>query len=333
MRRKWLPLLALAVISAGFAGCADKEAGGTLTVYSGRSEELVGPLIERFEEESGVEVEVRYADSGELALLIEEEGDKSPADVFYSQSPGPLDYLANKDLLGDIGSRDIEFRDVGFKDPEGKWIGTSARVRVLVYNTELIDEADLPDSVLGLTDPEYKGKVAVAPDNGSFQDFVSALRAQEGDEAAEKWLEDMAANDAKSYADNGAIVEAVSRGEVPMGLVNHYYNLIHQEENPDATTENHYFEEGDAGSMMLVSGAGILESTDSREDADEFVDFLLTEESQKYFTGDDFEYPVVEGVPLADGVPPLDEITVARIDFANLDDLKRTKEMIDSSGL
>src|SRR5688500_13020249 len=186
-----LPLLAAALL-AGAALTACSDDGGRLTVYSGRTENLIGPLLEQFAEETGVKIDVRYADSADLALLIEEEGDNSPADVFLSQSPGAIGYLAANDRLQQLPAETLDLAEARFRDRDGLWVGLSGRIRVRVYNREEVDEADLPDSVLELTDPEYEGRVAVAPSNGSFQDFVTGMRAVEGDDAALEWLEGMA---------------------------------------------------------------------------------------------------------------------------------------------
>src|SRR5690606_16321628 len=197
--------------------------GGTLTVYSGRNEELIQPLLDDFTEETGIGVDVRYGDSADLALLIEEEGGNTPADLFISQSPGAVGYLAEQGRLADIGEDVLGLVDEGDAAEDGTWVGLSGRVRTLVYNTDLVDPATLPDSVLDLTDEEYAGQVALAPTNGSFQDFVTVLRVELGEDEAQAWLDGMAAGDPPTFDGNTAIVEAVGRGEVPMGLVNHYY--------------------------------------------------------------------------------------------------------------
>ena len=329
-RRGLLLLLSTAVIA--LPACSDD--GDRLTIYSGRQENLIGPLLEQFAEETGVKIDVRYADSADLALLVEEEGDNSPADVFLSQSPGAIGYLAANDRLQQLPEETLDLVEERFRDRDGLWVGLSGRIRVLVYNREEVDEADLPDSVLELTDPEYEGRVAVAPSNGSFQDFVTGMRAVEGDDAALEWLEGMADNDAPVYANNNAIVEAVGRGEVPMGLVNHYYNFRAKAEDPDVPSENHIFPDGDIGALLLETGVGVLDTTDQAEDAQRFIDFLLAEEAQRYFSEETFEYPLAAGVEPASGLPPLDDIVTAEVPLAELEGgLSRTRELIGESGL
>jgi len=302
-RATLLAPLAACALAATLTACGGSE---ELTVYSGRSEELVGPLLERFNAETGVDVAVRYGDTAELALLLAEEGEDTPADVFYSQSPGATGYLAGFDLLAGLEPDVLSQVDERFRNADGRWVGVTGRQRVLVYNTELMEEGDLPASVLDVNDAEYAGRVAVAPENGSFQDFVTALRQVEGDDVARSWLTGLAEADAPTYANNNAIVEAVSRGEIEMGLVNHYYNYRFLEENPDAPTRNHVFAGADLGSLVIDSTVSVTAGAADNADADALVAFLLSEESQRYFADETKEYPLAEGVEPTADVPPLD---------------------------
>jgi iron(III) transport system substrate-binding protein len=315
------------------AGCSSGDSD-RLVVYSGRTSNLIGPLLEDFAEESGIGIDVRYDDSANLALLIQEEGDRTPADVFISQSPGAVGFLDGEGRLAELPD------DVIARVPEGDaasdkgWVGLSGRVRTLVYNTDLVDPADLPDSVLDLTDSAYAGQVALAPTNGSFQDFVTVLRDQLGDDEAMAWLEGMAANDPPTFDNNTAIVEAVGRGEVPMGLVNHYYAFRARSEDPDLPVENHYFPDGDLGSTLLVTGASVIGGTDMADEAGQLIDFLLSREAQEFFSEETFEYPLADGVEPSDALPAFDEIAKTRVDLDELGGgLERTTEMIDESGL
>jgi len=304
-----------------------------LTVYSGRSEELVGPILEEFTEATGTEVEVRYADSPELALLIETEGERTPADVFVSQSPGALGYLAGMDALGTLSEDTLALVDEQYRNAAGHWVGVTGRVRVLVVNTDLVDVATLPTSVLDLTDPAYRGQVALAPSNSSFQDFVTAFRETQGDDVAADWLAGMAANDAQVYADNTAIVTAVGRGEVPMGLTNHYYSYRALAEEPDLPLENVFFPDGDIGSLLITTGAAQLAASDQPEQADELIRFLLDESAQTFFTEETFEYPLASDVQPAADLPALASLGVATFDLDDLGGgLSRTLELIEDAG-
>ena len=327
-----VPLVGVLALAALATSCTSD--GERLTVYSGRSEDIIGPLLEDFADETGISIDVRYGDSSDLALLINEEGDRSPADVFLSQSPGAVGFLDQQDLLQPLDESLLELVDEENQAGDGTWVGISGRVRVLVYNTDDVDPADLPDSVLDLTAPEYEGQVAVAPSNASFQDFVTAMRSELGDETASSWLEGMADNDAPVYANNTAIVEAVGRGEVPMGLVNHYYNVRAQQEDPSVPSENHTFPDGDIGALLIVTAASVPASADLPDEAQQLIEFLLSEDAQEFYSEETFEYPLAAGVEPADSLAPLETLSVDTIDFDELGGgLERTRELIEESGL
>ncbi len=324
---------AVVVAIVPLAACSsDRDA---LTVYSGRSADLIQPLLEQFSDETGIAIDFRTGDSPELALLIDAEGGRTPADVFLSQSPGAVGFLDERGRLAELPESVLEQVDGDSRASDGSWVGLSGRVRVLVYNTELVDPADLPESVLDLTDPRYRGMVGVAPANASFQDFVTAMRAQLGDEPTLEWLRGMEANGARTdFANNVAIVEAVGRGEIPMGLVNHYYNVQVKEDDPDLPSENYFFPAGDLGSLLLVTAASVIEGTDRADEARQLVEFLLSAEAQEYFAHETFEYPLAAGVAPDDALPPFDEITVAHVELDDLGGgLQRTEELIDESGV
>jgi iron(III) transport system substrate-binding protein len=305
-----------------------------LTIYSGRTRDLVEPLLDQFSEETGTKINVRYGDSADLALLIDEEGDRSEVDVFISQSPGAVGFLDEQGVLSELDQSVLDLVDEDFRAGDGQWVGLSGRVRVLVYNTELVEESELPESVLDVTSEEFAGRVAVAPNNGSFQDFVTAMRLELGDDVATEWLEGMASNDAPTYSNNTAIVEAVSRGEVPMGLVNHYYLERALNDDPDLPAANHFFAEGDIGSLLITTATAIIEGSEQPEDAQSLVEFLLSEEAQQYFSEETFEYPLARDVPQAESVPPLSSINTTTIDLDGLGGgLARTAELIQDSGL
>jgi iron(III) transport system substrate-binding protein len=331
-RRRGAIALLLLTVAAILPACSSDE--DRLVIYSGRTRNLIDPLLQQFSEETGIAIDVVYDDSANLALAIDEEGSNTPADVFLSQSPGATGYLDGKGRLAALPGDVLSLVAADVKSGDGTWVGLSGRVRTLVYNTDLVAPADLPDSVLDLTAPEFKGQVAVAPTNGSFQDFVTALRVEQGDDIAEEWLGGMAANDSPTYANNLAIVQAVGRGEVPMGLVNHYY--LHQEraENPDLAAANHFFPAGDLGSLLIVTAAAVIEGTDLPDEAAQFIRFMLGADAQQFFADETFEYPLAAGVEPSGDVPPLSEISSTTIDLDELGGgLERTTQLIEQSGL
>jgi iron(III) transport system substrate-binding protein len=304
-------LVSLSLLAVALAGCGGGDStgsdGGSLTIYSGREEELVGPLIDRFEQSSGVDVEVRYGDSAELAATIAEEGNNSPADVFFAQDPGSLGALEGEQLLAELPDEVLDRVPERFRDSDRRWVGTSGRVRVIAYNTDEVPEEEVPESVSELTDPKWKGKVGIAPTNASFQAFVTAMRLIDGDEKAREWLEGMRANDVKVYERNTPIVEAVAAGEIQLGLVNHYYLGLVKEESPDAPVANFYLSSNDPGSLVSVAGAGIVEGTDDEDAAREFVQYLLSDEGQRFYAeeAEEAEYPVVAGIAPKGGIEPI----------------------------
>jgi len=335
LRRPFATALVLALVAAGLASCSTSGGGDRLTIYSGRQSELIAPLLEDFSDETGIGIDVRYGDSADLALLIDEEGDRSPADVFLSQSPGAVGFLDADGRLTKLPDDVLDQVDARFRAPDGNWVGISGRVRVLVYNPELVDPADLPQSVFDVTDERYRGQVGVAPPNASFQDFVTAMRVSIGDDETLAWLEGLVANDARTYANNIAIVEAVGRGEIEYGLVNHYYNEEVKAENPDAASENYLFPNGDLGALILVTAVGVLDTANDEADAQRFVEFLLSRSAQQFYAEETLEYPLAAGVePVVEDLPPLEEIQSPELDLGSLgEQLTATKQLIERSGL
>ena len=327
-------MAALSVLASG-CGVSD-DSGESITVYSGRSPELIQHLLDQLSEATGIEVEARFGDSAELALLISTEGNASPADVFISQSPGALGLLAGEGRLASLDADLISLVNEGFAAADGTWVGLTGRVRVIVYNSDLVDPADLPDSVLDLVDERYAGRVGVAPTNGSFQDFVTAMRNELRDDATLEWLEGMAANDSPNYPKSSPIVEAVGRGEIDMGLVNHYYNLRALEADPSVPSVNHFFPDDDLGSLVIVTGGAVLASADadSARAAHELLTFLLSADAQSTFAAETQEYPLLPGIAAPAGLPTLDGLAAGTIDYDLLGDgLKGTIDLIRESGI
>ena len=331
---------ALALAACGGGDAAGSEGEGeestTLTIYSGREEEIVAPLFEQFEQETGIAVDVRYGDSAELAATLAEEGDSSPADVFFAQDAGSLGAVAGEELLEQLPQELVSRVDERFRDPDGRWVGTSGRVRVVAYNTEALSESDLPESILDFTDPRWKGKLGLPPTNASFQAFVSAMRLTLGEEETRAWLEGIEANDPKLYESNSQVVEAIAAGEIEVGFVNHYYLFLLKEEQPDAPVANHYLEGGDPGALVNVAGAGIVAGSDDLGAAQRFVEFLLSDEGQRFYSdrAEEAEYPLVDGIEPKEGLPPLDSLEGPDISLGELGaELESTLELLNEVGL
>jgi iron(III) transport system substrate-binding protein len=334
-RRATALVCVAAVAALGLTSCQTGGGGDRVTIYSGRTQELIFPLLKEFHDETGIKVDVRWGQSADLALLISEEGDKSPADVFLSQSPGAMGFIDSKGMLTKLPDSILDQVPARFRAEDGDWVGTSGRVRVLVYNKQQVTPAELPKSVFDITDAKYRGRVGIAPPNASFLDFVTAMRELTGDDKTLEWLEALDANDVRTYQNNIAIVDAVNRGEIDFGLVNHYYNEQAKAEDPGIASENYVFPDGDVGALILATTAGILKSTDKTGAAEQLVDFLLTKHAQEYFAEETFEYPLAAGVkPTVTDLPPLEDIVSPELELSSLGDkLKTTRELIQQAGL
>ncbi|CAN5639790.1 iron ABC transporter substrate-binding protein [soil metagenome] len=303
--------------------------GGTITVYSGRNEALIGPLLAQFQDRTGITLDVRYGGTSEMAATILEEGSNSPADVFLSQDAGALGAIQAEGRFALLPDMILERVDARFRSDDGMWVGLTGRARVAVFNTDDLSDNDLPASVEGFTDESWRGRIGWAPSNASFQSFVTAFRVLQGDDAAREWLEAMVANDAVVFEGNGPIVRAVADGELSAGLVNHYYlYALQKEENDSLPIANHFFAPDDVGSLVNISGIGILGTAPNSDGAEQLVEFLLGEEAQTYFADETSEYPMIEGVaPIADLVP-LSELGSPEIDLSELSDLESTLSLL-----
>lgn len=328
--------LLIAVIAAGTAvlatSCGEEEQ--SLTIYSGRSPELIGPLLEQFAEETGIRVGVRYGGTAQLAALLIEEGDQSPADIFIAQDAGALGAVQAAGLFTDIDDDLLERVASTYRSREGQWIGLSGRARVVVYNTDVLDPSELPESVLEFTDPKWRGRVAWAPTNGSFQAWVTALRVSEGEDGARAWLEGMLANDPPEFPNNVSIVWAVGRGEIDAGLVNHYYlNRFLAEHGQDFAARNYHTGPGDIGTLVNVAGAGILRTSKQTDAARKFLDFMLSEPAQRYYAETNTEYPLIAGVEGAPGLRSIADLQPPNIDLSDLWDLEGTLRLLRETGV
>ncbi|SDW18151.1 extracellular solute-binding protein [Roseicitreum antarcticum] len=307
-----------------------------VTLYSGRGETLVAPIIAAFTADTGIEVNVRYAGTAELAILLQEEGDASPADVYWAQDVAALG--AVKGQFADLPAETLEKVDAVYRDADGKWIGTSGRARVVAYSPERLSAEELPATMTDMTDPMYKGRIALPPTNGSFVAHVAALRVATSDEAALEWLQGIAANEPIIVRNNTAAYQAIADGEADIAMTNNYYLgrfLAADAEFPVAQTS--FSEAGDIGNLMMPAGVGVLESSDNKEESIAFINYLLSDGAQQYFTGNVYEYPVtgVGIVPVAGmGQSFSDAVAAApEFDVNSLTDLEGTIALIREAGL
>ncbi len=326
-------LLATIALLLATTACGD-DAPESITVYVGRSEELVAPLIARFAAETGITVEARYASSTDLAATLREEGANSPADVFFAQDPASLGAVAEAGLFAPLPESILELVPARFSDRDRLWVGVSGRSRVVVYDSTKLSAADLPTDVDGFMDPVWRGRIGIAPSNASFLAFVAAMILERGEGRTRNWLEAIAANDPQIFSGNAPIVAAVDQGTVEVGLVNHYYLLGLIADQGETTAANHFFTTASAASLVMPAGVGILATSDAGDAATRFVEFLLAEESQRYFAEETFEYPLLTGLNAPAGLPALDDLAQPEVDLSDLATvLDLATDLVSASGL
>lgn len=329
-----LALVALSALSACSGGSrAGETKKPTLTVYSGRREELVGQTFKDFEKATGIKAKVKYGDTAELASQILEEGKNSPADVFFAQDAGSLGAIQQEGAFVKLPEAILSRVSPGFRSRQGDWVGVTGRSRTVVYNPDKLKPSDFPKSILAFNDPKWNNRLGWAPSNASFQAFITALRKVEGEAGARKWLEDMKKLGIKTYPNNITIVQAVSAGEIDAGFVNHYYALELKAQNPALKAENYFIGNGDVGALVNAAGVGILKTSDNQDLARKFIEFLLSPPAQKSFTERTFEYPLTIGVAANPTLTPIDQLQSPKIDLADLKDLAGTLKLLKDVGL
>ena len=285
------PFAGMTLVALSLAACGGND---NLTLYSGRGEDLVQPVVDLCSQQIGVDINTRYGDSAEMLLLLQEEGENTPADVYFSQGAGFLGVLSADDgLLPLDNAITSRVSNSNLISPANDWVGVSGRARTVAYNTNVLSEDDLPNSFTDFTDPKWSGRIGWAPTNASFQDHVTALRGLLGDDATRAWLTKMVANEPVAYDGNTAILEGVASGEVEIGFVNHYYLYRFLEEDPSFPVANHFFDDGDAGALINVAGAGVIVHSQLSDTAQQLVECLLSTEVQNYFAATNYELPVV----------------------------------------
>jgi iron(III) transport system substrate-binding protein len=334
LRRSAIVLGLLTSIMVPVARAAGAE---KLVVYSGRSKSLAAPILAQFEKQTGIQVDVKYGKTPELALTLREEGARSPADVFWSQDAGALGAVQKAGLLADLPADIVNSVPGMFRHSGGKWVAASGRARVLAYSSQRVNKETLPASIFDLTDPRFKGRIGWSPANASFQSFITAMRKLHGEEKTKQWLTAMKANMPHSFAGNAPIIQAISAGEIDYGLPNHYYLLgFKKADGVSVPVEQTFFAAGDVGNLVNVAGVGILTTAKHREAAEKFVRFLLSPIAQQYFSSDTLEYPVItQGIISNPGLAAADELMklAPAVTLDDLDDLEGTLALLRSVGL
>ncbi len=303
-----------------------------LVVYSGRAERLIKPLLTNFEFETGIDLEVRYADSSQLAATLIEEGSRTKAGVFFSQDAGALGALSKRGRLATLPTPLLERVSAQFRSPKGEWVGVSGRARVFVIDPRQVQNA--PDTVDALLDPKWKGKIGYAPTNASWHSFVTALRQVKGEPGARTWLTAFKANSPRSYASNALVVQAAERGDIAIGLVNHYYVYELASGNLDTVrVRNEFAKPGDAGALVNVAGAAVLKESANDSAALDLVEYLLSKEAQQYFATRTYEYPLISTVQASKELPPLQSLGSPVADLSDLDTIDESLKLLREVGL
>ncbi len=322
-------LLFLCAIVGTSTFANDKE----LLVYTGRKAKYAQPLFDLYSKKTGVKIIVKEGKTAALANTILREGQHSPADIGFAQESSNLGALSAIGLLAKLPSTTLEKVDSRYESPKGDWIGTSGRARVLVYNKKMIKKTDLPKSIADLQDKKWKGKLGWAPKNGSFQSHVTAMVKVWGKDKTGNWIVAMKENDIEDFPKNTPIVKAVAEGKVAAGLVNHYYLYKVRKDMVEAVdAENHFFQDGDAGMFINVSGVAVLKSSNKQKTAIDFVNFLLSKEAQEFFKDSNFEYPLAAGIAANAELKPLSEIDPVKIDLGDLDQIEETIILLEDNG-
>jgi len=340
-KRLLAALLVFATVLLAGCGFSTEDSGGGsnepdvegITLYSGRIPAAIGPAVDSYEAAANRDVQVRFAETADLAATLVEEGDASPADVFFAQEPGAIAAVAEAGLLAKLPRDILDRVEPRFRDPEGRWVGITGRARVIAYNKGVVEQAELPPSPFGLTAPKWRDRVGWSPASSSMQEYVTALRARYGDERTKQWLEEMVDNGAVAFPDNVTIRDAIAKGEIDVGLINHYYVAqAVAEEGPDYPVAV-YFPPGGLGSLMLLTSVGVLESSDRKEEAFAFVRSLLSEDSQQFFTSSSKEYPLARGTePDPSLSVPVAKIPVSDAGLVDLKEIQGTIELMQESG-
>ena len=322
-----------ASVMTGCSGSDEQVINPTeITVYSGRSEEFIAPFFAQWEQSSGIKLNIRYGDSAELAAQILEEGSNSPADLFLSQDAGSLGAVARENLFIELPADVAASIPAEYVAANRNWVGVTGRARVFAYNPDLLKV--LPTSVVELTNALYKGKLGIAPSNASFQAFVTALVNAQGADFAQKWLEGLKANDVRIFAKNSAIVEAIDKKEIAIGLVNHYYIWeVSEGLGREVNVKNGFFKSGDLGNMINVSGAGVLASSKKYAAAQDLINFLTSQKTQEKFVSDTHEYSLLSGATAPAGLPLMSEIGAPSVDLDALKNIQITQDLLVKVGL
>jgi len=303
-------------------------------VYNAQHESLTQAWVDAFTAKTGVKVTLRNGDDSELGNLLVQEGAASPADVFLTENSPAMALVENAGLFAPVAQATLDQVPAAYRPSTGAWTGIAARTTVFAYNPTLVPAPDLPASLLDLQDPAWKGRWAASPSGADFQAIVSGLLALKGKPATEAWLAGMKTN-ATAYQGNTTVMKAVNAGEIPAGVIYHYYWFGDQAktgENSKNVTL-HYFKNEDPGAFVSVSGGGVLKSSKNAAAAQALLEFITDTEGQTILqTGTSFEYAIASGVAANKELVPLDQLDAPVIDPSKLDS-KEVTDLMTQAGI
>ncbi|MGC1185715.1 MAG: extracellular solute-binding protein [Candidatus Dormiibacterota bacterium] len=332
--------VALVALGLALLSACGGEAGRTqttLVLYNGQHPQTTDSLVAAFERQTGIQVVVRSNDEDVLADQIVLEGAASPADLIYTENSPALEYLQSKNLLATVPRSTLAHVAAKYNSPASRWVGVSARVSVLVYNTKMLTPSQLPTSVLSLADPRWKGLLGIAPGETDFQPIITSIVRQYGRAAALKWLNGVKANAGQHlYPDNETITSRVNSGQIAIGIINHYYwyRLRAEVGSSQMDSAIAYFAPRDAGYVIDVSGAAVLKSSKHRQAAERFLAFLVSRQGQEILAhSESFEYPLGSGVVTAKGLRPFASLQPAPLTIAELGDGAEAVSLLHQSQL
>jgi iron(III) transport system substrate-binding protein len=301
----------------------------TLVLYNAQHEEVGQAWADGFTAKTGIKVEVRNGSDFELANQIVAERAASPADVFITENSPAMSLVSSKDLFAPVAAATKAQVPAQYSSSKGDWVGVAARATVFVHNTTAVPEAELPESIMDLAKPEWKGRFGISPSGADFQAIVTAVYALRGDAAGAAWLQGVKDN-AKIYRGNSTIMKAANDGEVPAGVIYHYYWYGDQADGGanSAKARLHFFGNRDPGAFVSVSGGGVLKSSKHADAAQRFLAYMSGTEGQQMLADSAaLEYTVGAGVPANGKLPPLAELNAPTVDLNALNGPKIVAEM------
>lgn len=309
---------------------------GDLVIYSGRSEALIQPVIDAFRVKyPEVNLLLKAGSNSELANALIEEQANPQADVFITTELFTIQSLSQQDIFESYLPQGADQLPAEFLGADNAWTGLTRRVRVIMYNKDLVSEDELPTSIFDLTDPKWQGQIAAAGStNGGMQAQVAAMRQLLGDEATEEWLNGLIANEVTFFGGHTDVRKAVGAGEFKLGLVNHYYFYLQQAEGSNVGIIFPDQGEGQIGLLSNATSAAIVKGSQNLAAAQAFLDFLVSVEGQELFAEQNYEYPLLPGVALKEGVQPLDNFRLADVDVVQAAlDFDATFDLLEKVGL